>query len=61
MRKNKMWGIIVLAIILLIILVYFFFSYKKDEAINVKGLIGGEKIGLVESEEFKKIMEKNTI
>ncbi|MDY3947437.1 MAG: substrate-binding domain-containing protein [Ezakiella sp.] len=58
MKRNKMWGLIVLLLVIATIIIYSMFNAKKGSEISVKGLIGGEKIGLVESEEFKNIMKK---
>ena len=57
-NKGKAIGLIILSLVIVITLIYAkFFPHPLKEA-NLNGLLGGEKIGLLESPDFKKMVEK---
>ncbi|MCI4625564.1 MAG: hypothetical protein L3V56_06350 [Candidatus Magnetoovum sp. WYHC-5] len=55
--KQKLVGIIILSIIIAAGLVIYVASSGTKKTIVVKGYVGGEKAGLLESEDFKKILK----
>ena len=52
--KKRIWGLILLVVIIAGAGFYMWQDSQKKEEVNITGLIGGEKIGLVESDNFKK-------
>lgn len=58
MRKEKWIGLIILTVVVVLSGLYLYGSRVLPQPVELQGLLGGEKIGLFESEEFKKIMNK---
>lgn len=57
--KKRIWGLLVLIVVIVASGLYYFMDKNKKEEVSITGLIGGEKIGLVESDNFKdSLMEK---
>ena len=52
--KNKLWGF---AVLILVLGVAYWYSIQKP-AVELTGLLGGEKIGLFENQEFQKYLKK---
>lgn len=53
--KTKIIGGIILLVVIIAIILFQFFNSNKPEQITVTGYLGGEKVGLMEDEEVKKI------
>ena len=54
--KSKIIGGVILLIVIIVVIVFQFISTNKPQQITVTGYLGGEKIGLMEDEEVKKIL-----
>lgn len=59
MTKKKLTGLLILLAVIAISFGYVFFSSNKPQEVSIDGLIGGEKIGLVQDEAFKKQVKKS--
>lgn len=55
--KSKIIGGIILLIVIVVIIVFQFVNINKPEEITVSGYLGGEKEGLMQDEEVKKILK----
>ena len=55
--KTKIIGGIILLVVIIAIILFQFFNSNKPEQITVTGYLGGEKVGLMEDEEVKKILK----
>ena len=55
--KSKIIGGIILIVVIIAVVVFQFINTNKPEPITVTGYLGGEKIGLMEDEEVKKILK----
>lgn len=56
--KTRYKGLILLLVVIIISSAYSLYKSNKQEEVFIKGYIGGEKIGLVEDEQVKKILDK---
>ena len=56
--KQKAWGVIILVGVILFAGAYMFFNNSKPKEVNITGLLGGEKIGMITNPEFKKYVKK---
>lgn len=56
--KNKIWGFLILLAVVVSAVAYSFYNKNTKSDVEINGLLGGEKIGLYESEEFKKDIKK---
>lgn len=56
--KQKAWGIIILLLVILGAGGYVFITGNGPKETNITGLLGGEKIGLITDEQFKKYVKK---
>lgn len=54
--KAKHWGLVLLALVIAVAGVYTYLDSQKTERTAITGYIGGEKIGLVDDPEVKKIL-----
>lgn len=52
-KKNKIIGFVILLVVLIAVVIYSFTQNSKPKQITAKGLIGSEKLGLFENEDFK--------
>lgn len=57
MKKQKA-GLLLLLLVIVIAGSYMFFQSNKVEEVKIDGLLGGEKIGLFENEQFKESVKK---
>ena len=55
--KSKIIGGIILLVVIIVVIAFQFINTNKPEQITVTGYLGGEKIGLMEDEEVKKILK----
>lgn len=55
--KAKHWGLILLVLIIMVAAGYSYLSGRQGQHITITGYIGGEKIGLVDDPEVKKILQ----
>ena len=54
--KAKHWGLLLLVLVIAMVGVYSWFQGKEAQQVTITGYIGGEKIGLVDDPEVKKIL-----
>ncbi|NMD37763.1 MAG: hypothetical protein GYA87_03670 [Christensenellaceae bacterium] len=54
--KTKHWGLLLLVLVILVAGAYSWFQGRQGEQVDITGYIGGEKIGLVDDPEVKKIL-----
>ena len=54
--KTKHWGLLLLVLVIAVIGVYSWFQGREAQHVEITGYIGGEKIGLVDDPEVKKIL-----
>lgn len=57
--KEKKWGLIILLLVILGAGAYMFYQKQTPDNVAITGFIGGEKIPLVENEEFKTKVKKS--
>jgi len=57
-KKSQAWGLIILVLVIIIVVVYSSYASSKPKEVELTGLIGGEKIGLVEDPEVKDYLNK---
>ena len=55
--KSKIIGAIILIVVIIAIIIFQYLNVNKPEQIVVTGYLGGEKVGLMEDEEVKKILK----
>ena len=55
--KSKIVGGIILLLVIIVIIAFQFVNVNKPEEITVSGYLGGEKEGLMQDEEVKKILK----
>ena len=55
--KSKIIGGIILIIVIIVVVVFQIINTNRPEEITVTGYLGGEKTGLMEDEEVKKILK----
>ena len=58
MKKGKLVGLILVLAVIVIAVAYVFFKDSQPQQAEISGLLGGEKIGLFESEGFQKDMKR---
>ncbi|HPA60636.1 MAG TPA: hypothetical protein PLO90_06510 [Clostridia bacterium] len=56
--KTKHWGLLLLVLVIVVAGVYSWFQGREAQQVEITGYIGGEKIGLVDDPEVKKILLK---
>ena len=55
--KSKIIGGVILLVVILVVIAFQFINTNKPDEITVTGYLGGEKTGLMEDEEVKKILK----
>lgn len=58
MNRNKWIGVGILGIVAVVAAIYIFFVANQPKEVAINGLLGGEKIGLFQSQEFLDTMKK---
>lgn len=57
--KNKIWGVLILVFVVIGAVAYSFYQKNAPSDVEINGLLGGEKIGLYESGDFKDEIKKS--
>lgn len=59
MNRNKWIGVGILGVVAVFAAIYVFFVANRPKEVAINGLLGGEKIGLFQSQEFLDTMKKS--